>query len=88
MPCCHSGLSSDQAESANIFGQIEKWSKIDAPARVDAYKPSENKVVLSNGKEYTYKALVLSPGFDHSDKHVEGLPEMRQTPESENVYVH
>ena len=45
-------------------------------------------MVLSNGVEYTYKALVLAPGFDHSDSYIEGLSELRAGPESNNVFVH
>lgn len=32
--------------------------------------------------------MVLAPGFDHQDHFIEGLPEMRKTPEEENVFVH
>jgi NADH dehydrogenase FAD-containing subunit len=32
--------------------------------------------VLSNGREYTYKALVLAPGFEHSMDGVEGLEDL------------
>ena len=56
--------------------------------KVSKYLPHENKVILSNGKEYSYKALVLAPGFDHRNDLIEGLPEMEKTPESENVFVH
>ena len=45
-------------------------------------------MVLSNGKTFTYKALVLAPGFDHSSKHIKGLEEMEKGPESENVFCH
>jgi len=44
--------------------------------------------MLNNGREYTYKALVLAPGFQQTDTLIEGLPEMRDTHEMENVYVH
>ena len=74
--------------TGSVSGQVEAWSKIDVGQQVSKYIPGENKVVLSNGKEYTYKSLVLAPGFDHSDTHIEGLPEMRQTHEEENVFVH
>jgi len=50
--------------------------------------PQQNKIKLSNGKEYTYKALVLAPGFNHTMEPIEGLREMSQTHESENVFVH
>jgi len=50
--------------------------------------PNENKVLLNNGREYTYKCLVLAPGFDHRDDLIEGLPELSQGPEEDNVFVH
>jgi len=33
-------------------------------------------LVLDNGREYTYKALVLAPGFEHGTDTIEGLGEM------------
>ena len=30
---------------------------------------------LSNGREYTYKALVLATGFEHKAEFIEGLKE-------------
>jgi hypothetical protein len=50
--------------------------------------PNENKVQLSNGKEYTYKALVISTGLNHTKDKIEGLSEMETTPESENFFLH
>jgi NADH dehydrogenase FAD-containing subunit len=50
--------------------------------------PDENKVLLSNGREYTYKALVISPGLDHRTDMIEGLDELNALPESENFFVH
>lgn len=50
--------------------------------------PNENKLLLSNGREYSYKALVLAPGLDHRNDGIEGLPEMEATHENENVFVH
>lgn len=49
--------------------------------------PEQNKVRLSNGREYTYKSLVLCPGFDQSSEHIEGLKELDLDPMS-NVFVH
>ena len=86
--CSHGHTSPLKLESGTVSGQCEPWSKIDVGVTVTKYTPSENKLTLSNGKEYTYKALVLSPGFDHSDRHIEGLPEMRASHESEKVFVH
>ncbi len=44
--------------------------------KVAQYVPESDKVILSNGREYTYKALVLAPGFNHSIDNIEGLEEM------------
>jgi sulfide:quinone oxidoreductase len=53
------------------------------------YMPDQNKVLLSNGREYTYKALVLAPGLDHQESGIEGLADMyHNSHESENVFVH
>ena len=43
--------------------------------KVTEYKPNENKLVLSNGQEFTYKSLVLAPGFDHKSENMKGLKE-------------
>lgn len=75
--CAHGHIPPLKLESGTISGQVEPWSRTDVGVEVTKYHPSENKVTLSNGKEYTYKALVIAPGFDHSDSHIEGLPEMR-----------
>jgi hypothetical protein len=86
--CTHGHIAPLKLESGSVSGQVEAWSRTDVGLKVVKYLPNENKMILSNGREYTYKALVLAPGLDHSDKHIEGLPEMRATHEEENVYVH
>lgn len=73
----HGHIDDLQLESASVSGQVEPWSKIDVGQRVKQYHPKENKLTLSNGKQYTYKALVLAPGLDHRVDGIEGLPEMR-----------
>lgn len=50
--------------------------------------PDQNKVKLSNGKEYTYKALVVATGFEHKPDFIEGLPEFEKDRGENNVYVH
>jgi len=55
---------------------------------VTEFKPEENKVLLSNGREYTYKALVLTPGFNHSVDNIEGLRALADGPEENNVFAH
>jgi len=86
--CAHGHIPPLKIEASSVSGQVEPWSRTDVGVRVTKYLPHENKLQLSNGREYTYKALVLAPGFDHSDTHIEGLPEMRASHEKENVYVH
>lgn len=79
--CTHGHIPPLKLESGSVSGQVEAWSRTDVGIRVTKYLPNENKLVLNNGKEYTYKALVLAPGFDHSAAHIEGLPQMRKSPE-------
>jgi len=86
--CSHGHIPPLKLESGSVSGQVEPWSRVDVGNKVTKYLPNENKLVLANGKEYTYKALVLAPGFDHNDSLIEGLPEMRKSHESENVFVH
>jgi hypothetical protein len=40
--------------------------------------------VLSNGQEYTYKALVLNTGFDHKSENIKGLKEFEDEDRGEN----
>lgn len=57
--------------------------------KVTEYKPKENKLKLSNGKEFTYKALVLAPGFDHKSENLDGLTEFeRDHTAQNNVFAH
>ena len=72
----HGHIDGQKLESSTVSSQVEPWSRTDVGARVTQYKPNENKVVLSNGREYSYKALVLAPGFHHSDAGIEGLQEI------------
>ena len=85
---CHGHIDNLKLESGTATSQVEAWSRLNIGQQVSHYKPNENKVVLNNGVEYTYKALVLAPGFDHSAEHIEGLSEMRKTHEEDNVFVH
>jgi hypothetical protein len=84
----HGHIPELKLESGTVSSQVKGWSRTDVGAKVVKYMPNENKVQLSNGKEYTYKALVVAPGFDHSSEHIEGLPDLEATHEEENVFVH
>lgn len=70
---CHGHIDGQKLESSTVSSQVDPWSRTDVNVNVVEYKPNENKVVLSNGREYSYKALVLAPGFHHSMDGIEGL---------------
>jgi NADH dehydrogenase FAD-containing subunit len=78
IPQCYFGVSHGhiaglKLESGTVSAQIEPWSRMDTFTKVSEFLPNENKIRLSNGREYTYKALVMSTGFNHSSEHIEGL---------------
>lgn len=73
---CHGHIDGRKLESSAVSSQVDPWSRVDVGAKVVQYKPHENKVVLSNGREYTYKALVMAPGFDHRDDTIDGLQDL------------
>jgi len=50
-------------ESAIIVNMVDSWSAVHNTT-VTKLNPASNTVVLDDGKELTYKALVLAPGFD------------------------
>lgn len=72
----HGHIDGQKLESSAVSSQVDAWSRTDVGAKVVQYKPNENKVVLSNGREYTYKALVIAPGLDHTDEKIDGLQEL------------
>ena len=88
LPVSHALVPELKLTGSSVNGQVEGWSRVDVGARVASFQPNENRLVLNNGREYTYKALVLAPGFDHSSANIEGLSEMEQTHEMENVFAH
>jgi sulfide:quinone oxidoreductase len=49
---------------------------------------AHDKITMSNGKTFTYKALVLAPGFESSCQNIKGLDEMSKTHEKEGVFIH
>lgn len=75
-------------ESASINAQVNASSRVNANTRVKEFKPHDNKIVLDNGKEYSYNALVLAPGFDHKSENIEGLKEQEDKGETSGVFCH
>ena len=73
LPVSHGFMPGLKLMSSSVSGQVEAWSRVDTNTRVQTFMPNENKLVLNNGREYTYKALVLAPGFDHQSANIEGL---------------
>ena len=69
----HGHTASLKLESGTISAQVEPWSKLDPNQSVTKFSPEDNKLQLSNGKEYSYKALVLATGFDHKSDYIKGL---------------
>lgn len=83
----HGHIAELKLESGSVSAQVDPWSRIDTFSKVTEFNPNQNKLKLSNGREYTYKALVLNTGFSHQSSYIEGLTEMEHNPES-NVFVH
>lgn len=75
-------------ETGTLSAMIDTWSKIEGGCKATKLDPNNNKLSLSNGKEFTYKSLVLGAGFDHSARFVDGLTEFDEGPDSNNVFVH
>jgi NADH dehydrogenase FAD-containing subunit len=59
-----------------VQAQVDNWSKIETFTKVTKIDAAHDKVELSNGKTFSYKALVLTPGFDHSSSFIKGLEEL------------
>lgn len=82
--CTHEHIPPLKLESSTVSAQVEPWSRLNVGTRVTEYKPHENKLVLSNGQEYTYKALVVAPGFEHKSENLSGLKEFEDEDRGEN----
>jgi NADH dehydrogenase FAD-containing subunit len=63
-------------ESGSVGSQVDVSSRVHVQTKVTKIIPSENKVVLDNGREYTYRALVLANGLDTKSEFVEGLKDL------------
>ena len=87
--CSHAVVKPLKLEAGSVSSQVDASSRIDANTRAVEFIPDENKVKLSNGQTYTYKALVLAPGFDHKVDNIKGLREFDDAGEEKtNVYSH
>ena len=75
-------------ETGTLSSMVDNWSRIETETEVTKLDANANKITLSNGKEWTYKALVLGTGFDHSCEAIPGLPEFDKGPEDNAVFVH
>ncbi len=73
-------------ETDSVAAQVNASSKI-VYTKVKQFKPDENKVVLDNGKEYTYRALVVQNGLEQKSEFIEGLKELEDEHRS-GVFVH
>jgi hypothetical protein len=74
-------------ESGSIGAQVDISSRSHPNTRVTKILPDQSKVVLENGREYTYRALVLANGLDHKSDFIEGLKELEMKDRS-GVFVH
>jgi NADH dehydrogenase FAD-containing subunit len=68
-------------ESNTVQAQVDNWSKLETQTKVTKIDAAHDKLELSNGKTFTYKALVLTPGFEHSTSFIKGLETLEKTPE-------
>lgn len=84
----HGHLADLKLESGTVSAQIEPWSRTDVFHRVNEILPEQNKVKLTNGREYSYKALVVASGFDHKSANIEGLPEFEKDRGENQTFVH
>lgn len=88
-PILHGHLNEQKAESYTIQACIDKWSKLEISNPVTKINAASNSLVLENGKEFTYKSLVMAPGFKHTMEPIKGLAEMADEVDEKNgVNVH
>lgn len=74
-------------ESSPVVNIVDPWSMINmnTVTKLDA---DGNKMTLNDGRELTYKALVLAPGLDTHVDHIDGLKHFDDGHEDNNVFVH
>ena len=87
-PVTNSAVPPRAIESGSLSAQVQNWSKMEVGAKVTHIDADHDKVKLSNGKTFSYKALVLAPGFEHSTKFIKGLDQFEKTNEKEGIFCH
>lgn len=86
--CSHDAVKSLKLESGSVAAQVDASSRVDTNTRATKIDPENNKIHLSNGKEYTYKALVYAPGFEHKVDNIKGLRDFEDAGDKTNVFTH
>jgi len=88
-PIVHGHQNDQKAESYTIQAVIDKWSKLEIGNPVTSINAEGNSLTLENGKEFTYKSLVMAPGLNHSMEGIKGLAELADEDDQTNgVNVH
>jgi hypothetical protein len=87
-PILHGHVPSLKCDSGGVSAQVENWSKIEVGVSATKVSADHNKISLSNGKDFTYKALVLATGFDHDSSYIKGLEQFENAHEDCNVFIH
>jgi len=72
-PILHGHQNEQKAESYTIQAVIDNWSKLEVQNPVTKINADANSVSLENGKEFTYKSLIMAPGMNHSMNGIKGL---------------
>lgn len=86
--CSHEAIKSLKLESGSVASQVDASSRVDSNLRATKIDPDNNKITVSNGKEYTYKALVYAPGFDSKVDNIKGLRAFEDAGDQTNVFSH
>ena len=86
--CSHDAIKSLKLETASVASQVDASSRVDSNVRATKIDPENNKIKTSNGKEYTYKALVYAPGFNHTVDNLKGLRKFEDEGDQTNVFAH
>ncbi len=86
--CTHNHLQDLKLVTPTVTSQVDKVSRVDVGETVTEFYPEENKLKLSNGREYTYKALILATGFKQSSDFIKGLDDFEGGRGENKVFTH